>query len=154
MLLRAVRSLHSFRPISSPLTLPLASRYTARTATQQLHTSRIVMSSDPKAAATAAAPPAEAPAAAAGNAAEAPAAAAGDSSLPLGPDGKPLSKSAAKKLLKEAQLKATKAAKASLKEHQTGPAAGTGQGKKKAKKEKQEEPEWVNNTVAGEKKGE
>lgn len=67
-----------------------------------------------------------------------------------------MSKSAAKKALKEAQLKASKAAKQSLKDHQTGPAAGTGQGKAKAKakKEKKEEEVWVNNTVPGEKKGE
>ncbi|PWN87557.1 putative VAS1-valyl-tRNA synthetase [Acaromyces ingoldii] len=69
----------------------------------------------------------------------------------LGPDGKPMTKSAAKKAAKEAAAAAKKAEKEALKAQKT-PAAGSGAKKEKVKKEQKVEPEWVNNTVAGEKK--
>ncbi|PWY98270.1 putative VAS1-valyl-tRNA synthetase [Testicularia cyperi] len=73
---------------------------------------------------------------------------------PLGPDGQPMTKSAMKKAAKLAAQQAKQAAKDALKADKPAPAAsGSGAAKKeKPKKEVKAEPEWVNNTVPGEKK--
>lgn len=69
----------------------------------------------------------------------------------LGPDGQPMTKSAAKKAAKEAERKARSAAKQALQAQKpsTTPAADK---KEKVKKEVKAEPAWVNNTKPGEKK--
>ncbi|SPO32571.1 probable VAS1 - valyl-tRNA synthetase [Ustilago trichophora] len=73
---------------------------------------------------------------------------------PLGPDGQPMTKSAMKKAAKLAEKQAKQAAKDALKSDKPAQnAAGSGAPKKeKPKKEVKEEPEWVNNTVPGDKK--
>lgn len=96
------------------------------------------------------------------NAAEKPANAPGgqvnppEKDLVPGPDGTMMSKSAAKKAFKLAEGAAKKAAKAAATEKKAPAAGGESSTKKKekAKKEKEAEPEWINNTVPGEKKGE
>lgn len=70
-----------------------------------------------------------------------------------GPDGTMMSKSAAKKAFKLAEAAAKKAGKQAVAAEKKGNAAEGAPKKEKAKKEKVEEPEWVNKTVAGEKKG-
>lgn len=81
-------------------------------------------------------------------------AAAPSADAPLGPDGQPMTKSAMKKAAKLAEKQAKQAAKDALKSDKPAqPAPGSGAAKKeKPKKEVKEEPEWVNNTVPGEKK--
>ncbi|PWN29426.1 putative VAS1-valyl-tRNA synthetase [Jaminaea rosea] len=69
-----------------------------------------------------------------------------------GPDGTMMSKSAAKKAFKLAEAAAKKAGKQAVAAERKGNAAEGAPKKEKAKKEKVEEPEWVNKTVAGEKK--
>ncbi|KAJ1035366.1 hypothetical protein NDA13_000785 [Ustilago tritici] len=82
------------------------------------------------------------------------AAAAANTDTPLGPDGQPMTKSAMKKAAKLAEKQAKQAAKDALKSDKPAQnAPGTAAAKKeKPKKEVKEEPEYVNNTVPGEKK--
>ncbi|SAM83388.1 probable VAS1-valyl-tRNA synthetase [Ustilago bromivora] len=82
------------------------------------------------------------------------AAAAPNTDTPLGPDGQPMTKSAMKKAAKLAEKQAKQAAKDALKSDKPAQnAPGTAAAKKeKPKKEVKEEPEYVNNTVPGEKK--
>ncbi|KIS68423.1 putative valine--tRNA ligase [Mycosarcoma maydis] len=90
----------------------------------------------------------------AATAAAADVAASPSADTPLGPDGQPLTKSAMKKLAKLKEKEAKQAAKDALKSDKPAQnAAGSGAAKKeKPKKEVKQEPEWVNNTVPGEKK--
>lgn len=80
-----------------------------------------------------------------------------DQSTPtLGQDGKPLTKSAEKKLAKKLEADAKKAAKQALNEQKKEgkPAPGTGtSSSKKPTKQVKVEPEWKDLTVPGQKKG-
>lgn len=79
----------------------------------------------------------------------------GEVNLVPGPDGTLMSKSAAKKAQKELEKQARMAAKETLKAQRSENLSAVGSGKKeKVKKEVKEEPKWINNTKAGEKKGE
>lgn len=78
----------------------------------------------------------------------------GSATLVPGPDGTLMSKSAAKKAQKELEKQAHKAAKETLKAQRSENLSAASSGKKeKVKKEVKDEPEWVNNTAPGEKKG-
>ncbi|UZJ54975.1 hypothetical protein CBS101457_004295 [Exobasidium rhododendri] len=77
----------------------------------------------------------------------------GDVNLVAGPDGTMMSKSAAKKAQKELDRQIKQAAKESLKAQRNESLGSGGAAKKeKVKKEVKEEPVWVNNSIAGEKK--
>ncbi len=86
---------------------------------------------------------------------DAAAADAAPADAPLGPDGQPMTKSALKKQAKLAEKLAKQAAKDALKSEkapQNPAGSGAEKKKEKPKKEVKQEPEWVNNTVPGEKK--
>lgn len=80
-----------------------------------------------------------------------------DAPLALGPDGQPMTKSAMKKAAKAAEKAAKQAAKEALKAEKAAaqpanPNPSSGAKKEKPKKQVKQEPEWVNNTVPGDKK--
>lgn len=72
--------------------------------------------------------------------------------LVMGPNGQMMTKTAAKKAAKDAEKRARAEAKEALKAQRTAPQAAAGGKKEKVKKEVKTEPEWINETVSGEKK--